>query len=155
MRYIIIPLLLALVSCGARKVETSKVEEIAKVDSSVVIKIDGTHVAKTNVHIEETAEEIEYKPLDSLKPMVVNGKEYNNTIIKIKRHNKKLLDTSSVESTLKVNKKVNLKKEDKKRIKTKSTKKSPNYWMYLWFLVPVVIIWLLEKYGKMLLPNFR
>lgn len=155
MRYIVIPLLLVLFSCGVRKVELNKESIEVKTDSVAVTVVDGTYVDKTNIQIEEKAEEIEYKPIDSLKPMVVNGKQYINTIIRIKRNNKKLLDTSNVESTLKINKKVNVKKDNKKDVKVKNTEKKPNYWMYLWFLIPVVIIMVLEKYSKRLFPFIR
>lgn len=155
MRYIVIPLLLVLFSCGVRKVELNKESIKVKTDSVAVTVVDGTYVDKTNIQVEEKAEEIEYKPADSLKPMVINGKQYINTIIRIKRNNKKLLDTSKVESTLKINKKVNVKKDNKKDVKVKNTEKKPNYWMYLWFLIPVVIIMVLEKYGKRLFPFIR
>lgn len=155
MRYISIVLVLLFISCASRKVDVSKLAIKAKVDSSVVIKIDGTYVKDSNVVTEEYEEEVEYKPADSLKPMVINGKEYINTIIKSKK--KRINKISKTKDVAKVSsvKKLNVKKEDNKKVFDKKVERKANYWMYLWLLVPVIIIWALERYGKRLFPFIR
>lgn len=152
---ILIISLLLLVSCASRKVDVSKVAIESKVDSSVVIKIDSTYVKDSNVVTEEYEEEIEYKPVDSLKPMVLNGKTYINTIIKSKKkRTNKIIKTKDVAKVSSV-KKLNVKREDNKKVFDKKVERKANYWMYLWLLVPVCIIWLLEKYGKSIFPFTR
>jgi len=151
-RLILIISLLLLVSCASRKVDVSKVSVETKVDSSVSVKVDGTYVKQTNIIVEETTEELEYKPIDSLKPMVINGKEYINTVIKSKKKKTKKVDNTK--DTIKISsvKKLNVKREGDKKEFAKKVDKKANYWMYLWFLLPIAIIWLLEKYGRRLFP---
>ena len=84
-RLILIISLLFLVSCASRKVAIVKEDTKITTDSVAIVKVDGTYVQENNVVTEDCEEEIEYKPLDSLKPMVVNGKQYINTIIKLKK----------------------------------------------------------------------
>jgi hypothetical protein len=136
----------------------SKLTIETKVDSSVVVKVDGTYVKEANVATVETEEELEYKPIDSLKPMVIDGKSYTNTIIKSKK--KKTVKIDKTKDIAKVSsvKKLNVKRAESKKVFVKKVDKKANYWMYLWLLVPIAIIWLLEKYGSVVLPflkNFK
>jgi hypothetical protein len=123
------------------------------VDSSVVVKVDGTYVKEANVATVETEEELEYKPIDSLKPMVIDGKSYTNTIIKSKK--KKTVKIDKTKDIAKVSsvKKLNVKRAESKKVFVKKVDKKANYWMYLWFLLPVVLIWLLES--KYLFPFLK
>jgi hypothetical protein len=155
MKYIIIPVLLVLVSCASRKVDVSKLSVETKVDSSVVAKVDGTYVSESNTIVEETTEELEYKPIDSLKPMVINGKEYINTVIKSKKKKTNKIDNTKDTAKITSVKKLNVKRESNKKEFDKKVDKKANYWMYLWFLLPIVIIWTLERYGKRLFPFIK
>jgi uracil phosphoribosyltransferase len=154
-RLILIISLLLLVSCASRKVDVSKIAIETKVDSSVVVKVDGTYVKQANVATVETEEELEYKPIDSLKPMVIDGKSYTNTIIKSKK--KKTVKIDKTKDIAKVSsvKKLNVKRAESKKVFVKKVDKKANYWMYLWFLLPVVLIWLLERYSKYLFPFLK
>ena len=155
MKKIFIILVLLITSCASRKVDVSKLTIETKVDSSVVIKVDGTYVKENNVFTEDSEEEIEYKPLDTLKPMVIDGKQYLNTIIKLKKKKGIKIDKTKVISKVSSIKKLNVKKEDSKKSINKKIDKKANYWMYLWFLIPIVIIVILERYGKRILPFIR
>ena len=155
MKYIIIPVLLVLVSCASRKVDVSKLSIETKVDSSVVVKVDGTYVSESNTIVEETTEELEYKPIDSLKPMVINGKEYINTVIRSKKKKTNKIDNTKDTAKITSVKKLNVKREGNKKEFDKKVDKKANYWMYLWFLLPIVIIWTLERYGKRLFPFIK
>ncbi len=152
---ILIISLTLLVSCASRKVTIAKEDTKVTVDSSMVTKVDGTYVKEDNVLVNETVEEIEYKPMDSLKPMVIDGKQYINTIIKSKKQ--KIIKVDKTKVAIKVSsvKKLNVKREERKKIVNKKVDKKANYWMYLWFLIPVVIIVVLEKYGKIVFPFGR
>jgi hypothetical protein len=155
MKKIFIILVLLITSCASRKVYVSNSTVETKVDSSVVVKVDGTYVKEANVATVETEEELEYKPIDSLKPMVIDGKSYTNTIIKSKK--KKTVKIDKTKDIAKVSsvKKLNVKREGSKKVFVKKVDKKANYWMYLWFLLPVVLIWLLERYGKYLFPFLK
>jgi hypothetical protein len=126
-----------------------------KVDSSVVVKVDGTYVSESNTIVEETTEELEYKPIDSLKPMVINGKEYINTVIRSKKKKTNKIDNTKDTAKITSVKKLNVKREGNKKEFDKKVDKKANYWMYLWFLLPIVIIWTLERYGKRLFPFIK
>ena len=154
-RLILIFSLLLLFSCASRKVDVSKTSVETKVDSSVVTKVDGTYVKDNNIFTEETVDEVEYKPLDSLKPMVINGKSYANIIIKSKKKHSVKTDKTKAIAKVSSAKKLNVKREGKKESFEKHVKKETNYWMYLWFLIPIIIIWLLEKYGKTIFPFLK
>lgn len=152
---VVILLSLFLINCASRKVDVSKTSVETKVDSSVVTKVDGTYVKDNNIFTEETVDEVEYKPLDSLKPMVINGKSYTNTIIKSKKKHSVKTDKTKAIAKVSSAKKLNVKREGKKKSFDKHIKKETNYWMYLWFLIPIIIIWLLEKYGKTMFPFLK
>jgi len=155
MKKILIILVLLITSCASRKVDVSKSTVETKVDSSVVVKVDGTYVKEVNVAVIETAEELEYKPLDSLKPMVIDGKSYINTVIKSKKKKTVKVDKTKDIARVSSVKKLNVKREDSKKTFVKNVDKKANYWMYLWLLIPVIIIWLLEKYGSRLFPFIK
>lgn len=151
-RLILIISLLLFVSCASRKVAIVKEDIKTIVDSTVIVKADGTYVKENNVVAEDCEEEIEYKSLDTLKPMVIDGKQYINTIIKLKKKKGIKIDKTKVTSKVSSVKKLNVKREDSKKLINKKIDKKANYWMYLWFLIPIIAIWLFEKYGKKLLP---
>jgi hypothetical protein len=154
-RLILIISLLLFVSCASRKVAIVKEDIKTVVDSTVVVKVDGTYVKENNVVTEDCEEEIEYKPLDTLKPMVIDGKQYINTIIKLKKKKGIKIDKTKVTSKISSVKKLNVKREDSKKLINKKIDKKANYWMYLWFLIPIAIIIVLEKYGKSLFTLSR
>ena len=154
-RLILIISLLLFVSCASRKVAIVKEDIKTVVDSTVVVKVDGTYVKENNVVIEDCEEEIEYKPLDTLKPMIVDGKQYINTVIKLKKKKGIKIDKTKVTKKVSSVKKLNVKREESKKVVNKKVDKKANYWMYLWFLIPIVIIVILERYGKRFFPFIR
>jgi hypothetical protein len=154
-RLILIISLLLLVSCASRKVTIVKEDTKITIDSVAIVKVDGTYVQENNVVTEDCEEEIEYKPLDTLKPMIVDGKQYINTIIKLKKRKGIKIDKTKVTKKVSSVKKLNVKREESKKVVNKKVDKKANYWMYLWFLIPIVIIVILERYGKRFFPFIR
>lgn len=152
MKKTLIILILLITSCASRKVDVSKLSVETKIDSSVTVKVDGTYVKEANVVVVETVDELEYKPIDTLKPMVIEGKSYINTVIRSKK--KKIVKIDKTKNVNKVSsvKKLNVKRAESKKVFVKKVDKKVNYWAYLWFLIPIVIIIVLERYGKRLLP---
>ena len=61
------------ISCGTRKTETSKTET-----SNEQINIENSYVQTTKTILGSS---FTYTPFDGLKPMVIDGKKYQNTIV--------------------------------------------------------------------------
>jgi hypothetical protein len=154
-RLILIISLVILVSCASRKVDVSKVNVSSKVDSSLVMKIDGTYTKENDIVVNETDEEIEYIAADTSKPMVINGKEYKNVIIKSKKQSKRKVDKTKEKNVTSSIKKLNVKKDDVKKEYNKKVDKKANYYVLLWLLLPVLIIWFLEKYSSKIFPFIK
>lgn len=155
MKKIFIILVLLITSCASRKVDVSKSSIETKVDSSVIVKIDGTYVKEANVAIVENYEELEYKPIDSLKPMVIDGKSYINTIVKSKKKKTVKIDKTKEIAKVSSVKKINVKKDDVKKGYVKKVDKKTNYYVLLWLLLPILIIWFLEKYSGKIFPFIK
>ena len=154
-RLILIISLLLLVSCASRKVAIVKEDTKITMDSVAIVKVDGIYVQENNVVTEDCEEEIEYKPLDTLKPMIIDGKQYINTVIKLKKRKGIKIDKTKATKKVSSVKKLNVKREESKKVINKKVDKKANYWMYLWFLIPIVIIVILERYSKRIFPFIR
>lgn len=144
-RLISIISVLVIVSCGSRKVETAKIAIDTKVDSVVATKVDGTYVQNNNVITSEDCEELEYKPLDSTKVMVIEGKSFFNTIIKAKKKFKKSIDTTKMQSKVSISKKEQVIKTDKTKAKEVKVDRKANYYNYLWLLILPVLYFLYKQ----------
>lgn len=152
MKKIFILLIILLSSCASRKVIVNKVDTEVKIDSVSIVKINDTYTNENNVFIKESISELEYKPLDALKPMVINGKEYINTIIKAKQSTKIVVDTTKTKVIVKVEKEVAIKKEIKNKIFKKNIKKEINYSIYIWLILFIVLAYALYRYLKKQFP---
>jgi hypothetical protein len=142
---ILIISILLLVSCGSRRVNISRLNTEIKTDSSVVVKIDGTYTKESDIVIDEATEELEYKPADTSKPMVINGRTYKNTIIKSIRKNKVTVDKTKVESIILVAKKISIKKVAIKKAIEKSSKKANGYGILILIVCLVLLFTYLWK----------
>jgi len=103
--------LLLLVSCGARKVDVTRID--IKKDSVVETKVTVTTIEtklktdSTNIVTNMDSSEITITPIDSSKTIMVDGKSYKNVVLKIKKikanslyvNNKKESDTKRMDST--------------------------------------------------------
>lgn len=153
MKKLIILLLVILTSCGARKVDVSKVE--VKKDSIVETKVivEKTEVVQktdsTNIITEINTDEVCIEPLDSTKEMVVNGKVYKNAVLKIKKNKvNTIYKNNKTESNIKRIDSVGVSKTSVKEssvAKTKNIDKKANYWSLLWLLLLILIIYLLWR----------
>ena len=139
MRYLITGILLLLfTSCASRKVAIAKEDTKITIDSTSVVRIDSTSNVNNNVYISENTEEFEIKPLDTTKAFIYNGKSYLNAVLRYKKQNKVLVDTSKITVSKNVLKQVSKTKTETKNTKVKSVDKKQNYFIYLWLLlIPV------------------
>ena len=133
-KYLII-LLFLLYSCGARKVAIVKEETKTKIDSTSIVKTDSTSIINKNVYISENTSELEIKPLNDSLPIVIDGTSYFNAVLKYKKQNKVLVDTSNITVSKNVLKQVSKTKTETKNIKVKSVDKKVNNFVYLWLLL--------------------
>ena len=133
MKYILI--LLLLVSCGSRKVQIEKQNEKTKTETKTEIKIvDRTKLIDTTV-----IDELEIVPIDTLKPIVINGKSYFNAKIKHVKTKKHISIDKDIKSEVK-----QVKSESKKVVrKHKEVEKTFSYW---WLLLLIPIYYVYKKY---------
>ena len=153
MKKLIILLLVILTSCGARKVDVSKVE--VKKDSVVETKaiVEKTEVVQktdsTNIATEINTDEVCIEPLDSTKEMVVNGKVYKNAVLKIKKNKvNTTYRNNKTESNIKRIDSIGVSKASVKEssvTKTKNIDKKASYCSLLWLLLLILIMYLLWR----------
>jgi hypothetical protein len=152
-KIIILLLAVILTSCGARKVDVSKVE--IKKDSIVETKTEVTTteikeaVDSTNITTEINTDEVCIEPLDSTKEMVVDGKIYKNVVLKIKKNKVNTSYTNNKrESNIKHTDSVGTSKTSVKEnivAKTKNIDRKADYWSLLWLLLLILIMYLLWR----------
>lgn len=124
-----------LFSCSSRKVGIAIRESKTKIDSTAITKTDSTSIINKNIYISENSEELEIKPLVDSLPIVINGKSYFNAILKYKKANKVLVDTSSEKVYKNVLKQVSKSKKETVIKKGKTIDKKANYYTYFWLLL--------------------
>jgi hypothetical protein len=133
MKYLV--LILLITSCASRKVDVSKTEIKTNTDSTAIKKTDSTSIINKNVYFTENTTELEIKPLNDSLPIVIDGTSYFNAVLKYKKQNKVLVDTSKIIVSKKVLKQVSKSKQETKNIKEKHIDKKANYFVYLWLLL--------------------
>lgn len=119
---------LILISCGTRKVNLSKVTDKS---DSIIIENTYSQNSKTILMNKFT-----YTPFDNLRPMVIEGREYNNAIVsndksKINTISKIIYNRQTITTRLKLN-------------ETKQTAKTDNTVTYIglfFILVLFVFLW--------------
>ena len=133
----------AICSCSIRKVEKST--EAQKETTTEATKIDEVKTDNTTTNIVENCDEIIIEPIDTIAPMVIDGKVYKNA--RLKRKNKKVntiiaKDIKEAKTTVKQAKKKASHKTIKKDIQTKSF----SWWSWWWLLLIIPIYYIYRKY---------
>jgi sorbitol-specific phosphotransferase system component IIBC len=151
-RHLILIFSLLFISCASRKVDVTKQKIETKTDSISVVRIDSTSQIKKNVYITENTSELEIKPLNDSLPIVIDGTSYFNAVLRYKKSNKVLVDTSKIKVSKNVLKQVSKSKEETKNIKEKTVDKKANYFVYLWLLlIPIGMYLYRQLKNKILL----
>ncbi len=143
--------LMFLASCSSRKVNVSKTEIKTNTDSISVVRIDSTSQVNNNINISESIEELEVCPLIDSLPIIINGISYKNAVLKYKKQNKVLVDTSKKITSKNVLKKELKKKTETKTAKNKSIDKKINNFVYLWLILIPVGMYLYRQLKKKIL----
>ena len=138
-------------SCASRKVDVTKQQIETKTDSTSVVRIDSTSQINKNVYITENTSELEIKPLNDSLPIVIDGTSYFNAVLRYKKSNKVLVDTSSEKVSKNVLKQVSKSKEETLVKKEKTIDKKANYFIYLWLLLIPIGIYFWRKFKSRLL----
>lgn len=135
-----------LVGCGSRKVQKST--EVQKEVITEATKIVEVKTDNTKINIVENCDETIIEPIDTIAPMVVDGKVYKNA--RLRRVNKKVntnivKDVKQVKTTVKQAKK----KTSHEIIKKDIQKKSVSWWWWLLLLL-IPIYYLYRKYKNLI-----
>jgi hypothetical protein len=129
-----------LFSCATRKVSITKSQVETSIDSIIFEKNKVIGFNENAIKIKEVVDEFEISPIDTSKPLVIEGKEYFNSTIKIKKTKREVVDTTKTTVVVSDYKQTEVSKEEKKEAYDKSIDKKPSY-MNLWWLllIPIVI----------------
>jgi len=138
-------------SCSSRKVTIVKEETKTKTDSVAIIKTDSVSVTNNNIQYTENYSELEIKPLNDSLPIVIDGTSYFNVVLKYKKQNKVIVDTSTKIVSKNVLKQVSKSKQETKNIKEKTIDKKANYFVYLWLLLIPVGMYIYRKLKEKIL----
>jgi hypothetical protein len=137
----LICLSLLVFSCSTKKVAISKSVVDTHTDSVVVQKKDSVVFQQNAISIKEDINEIEIVPIDSTKPVVIEGKEYFNATVKIKKNKREVVDTTKTSVAVIDYKQSEVTKKETKQDYEKSVDKKPSILNMAWLLlIPVVII---------------
>lgn len=140
-----------LFSCASRKVAIVKEETKTKTDSVAITKTDSTSIINKNVYFSENISELEIKPLNDSLPIVIDGTSYFNAVLKYKKQNKVIVDTSTKTVSKNVLKQVSKSKQETKNIKEKTIDKKANYFVYLWLLLIPIGMYIYRKLKEKIL----
>ena len=143
---ILILLSFLLFSCASRKVMVTKTQVETHIDSTAVEKKDSVSVQQNAISIKEDIDEIEIVPIDTAKPLVIDGKQYFNATVRLKKTRRHVVDTSKVTVSKSIENKVSVKKDIKAKGFEKKVDKKANYFVFLWWLLIPLALWLGRKY---------
>ena len=153
MKRIILILLILLTSCASRKVDINKTDikkdSIVNTEVKVITIENKIKTDSTNITTNIDNSEITITPIDSSKVIVVDGKNYKNVVLKIKKikantlyiNNKKESETKHKDSTATT--KVEVKEQS--TTKTKTIDKKANYLVLFYWLILILILYLLWR----------
>jgi hypothetical protein len=147
---ILLLLSLTLFSCASRKVDT----KIDKRDSTSVSVSNEVEKTKTDtqtqtVVIDSTeTEEIDIVPIDTTKPLIVNGKKFFNAKLRYKKQRNNIR-TSQTEKVAEIKEKRTKKRTDT-RVVTKQKEKTTEAVRFPWWLIVLgaVLVYLLLRRSK-------
>ena len=143
---ILILLSFLLFSCASRKVMVTKTQVETHIDSTAVEKKDSVSVQQNAISIKEDIDEVEIVPIDTAKPLVIDGKQYFNATVRLKKTRRHVVDTSKVTVSKSIENKVSVKKDIKAKGFEKKVDKKANYFVFLWWLLIPLALWLGRKY---------
>ena len=143
---ILILLSFLLFSCASRKVAVTKTQVETHIDSTVVEKKDSVSVQQNAISIKEDIDEIEIVPIDTAKPLIIDGKQYFNATVRLKKTRRHVVDSSKSTVSKSIENKISVKKDIKAKGFEKKVDKKANYSMFLWIILILLALWFARKY---------
>jgi len=143
---ILILLSFLLFSCASRKVMVTKTQVETHIDSTAVEKKDSVSVQQNAISIKEDIDEIEIVPIDTAKPLVIDGKQYFNATVRLKKTRRHIVDSSKSTVSKSSENTISVKKDIKAKGFEKKVDKKANYFVFLWLLLIPIGIWFGRKY---------
>ena len=135
-----------LFSCASRKISVTKTQVETHIDSTAVEKKDSVSVKQNAISIKEDIDEVEIVPIDMAKPLVIDGKQYFNATVRLKKTRRHIVDSSKSTVSLSSENTVSVKKDIKAKGFEKKVDKKANYFVFLWLLLIPIAIWFGRKY---------
>jgi len=131
-----------LVGCGSRKVQKST--EVQKEVTTETTKIDEVKTDNTKINIVENCDETIIEPIDTISPMIIDGKVYKNA--RLRRVNKKV-NTNIVNNIKEVKTTVKqAKKKTSHEVIKKDIQRASGWSWWWWLLLIIPIYYLYRKY---------
>lgn len=147
---ILLLLSLTLFSCASRKVDTKidKRDSTAVSVSNEVEKVKTDSQTQTFVIDSTETEEIVIVPIDTTKPLIVNGKKFFNAKLRYKKQRNNIR-TSQTEKVAEIKEKRTKKRTDT-RVVTKQKEKTTEAVRFPWWLILLgaVLVYLLLRRSK-------
>ena len=136
----------AIWSCGTRKVQKST--ETQKETTTETTKIDEVKTDNTKINIVENCDETIIEPIDTISPMIIDGKVYKNA--RLRRVNKKVNtnivnDIKEVKTTVK-----QAKKKTSHEVIKKDIQRASGWSWWWWLLLIIPIYYLYRKYKNLI-----
>jgi len=135
-----------LFSCASRKIAVTKTQVETHIDSTAVEKKDSVSVQQNAISIKEDIDEVEIVPIDTAKPLVIDGKQYFNATVRLKKTRRHIVDSSKSTISQSSENTVSVKKDIKSKGFDKKVDKKANYFVFLWLLLIPIAIWFGRKY---------
>lgn len=135
-----------LFSCASRKVLVNKTQVETKIDSTAVEKKDSVSVQQNAISIKEDTDEVEIVPIDTAKPLIIDGKQYFNATVRLKKTRRHVVDSSKSTVSKSIEKTVSVKRDVKAKVFDKKVDKKANYIGFLWLILVLIALWFARKY---------
>lgn len=108
-----------------------------KTESVVVEKKDSVSIQQNAISIKESINEFEIVPIDTAKPLIIEGKKYFNAAIRLKKSNRQVVDTTKIVVEKNEERTIEVKKEEEKKSVDKKVEKTSPTFIWLWILLIV------------------
>ena len=145
---ILILLSFLLFSCASRKVMVTKTQVETHIDSTAVEKKDSVSVQQNAISIKEDIDEVEIVPIDTSKPLVIDGKQYFNATVRLKKTRRHVVDSTKTTVAKSVENTISVKKDIKAKGFEKKVDKKANILFYFWLLLIPICLWLIWRFGR-------
>jgi hypothetical protein len=124
----------------------TKTQVETHIDSTFVEKKDSVSVQQNAISIKEDIDEIEIVPIDTAKPLVIDGKQYFNATVRLKKTRRHIVDSSKSTISQSSENTVSVKKDIKAKNFEKKVDKKANYFVYLLLLLIPIGYWVWKRF---------